>query len=155
MGAFLYIMCYLVDEFLMIWNQTIPSLSDSLVSSGEAGFHWWQIHERTGIFWVLRSLQRAQAQKEDFSLQQQVPVHQLTCRGWVPGPENCIFSWVTCDQWSHFCWDYFTPGYPVFLNSSISFVTFQILDHTFHLVLEGKLLLLLCLLNSLNFVTFF
>ena len=40
-------------------------------------------------------------------------------------------------------WDYFSSVCPVFLNSRVSFVTFQILDHTFHLVLEGKLLLLL------------
>ena len=32
---------------------------------------------------------------------------------------------------------------PVFLNSRVSFVIFRILDHTFHPVLEGKLLLLL------------
>lgn len=84
-----------------------------------------------------------------------MPVPQLTCQAWFLGAENCIFSWVRCDQWSHFSWDYFSPRCPVFLDSRVSFVTFQILDHTFHLVLEGKLLLFLCLFDLLNFVLFF
>lgn len=80
-------------------------------------------------------------------------VPQLTCQDRFPGVENGIFSSFRCDQWSHFSWDDFSAGGPAFLVSGVSFVTFQILGHTFHLVLETQLLIFLCVLDSLKFVS--
>lgn len=62
-----------------------------------------------------------------------------TCQSWLPGAENSICSWVQCDLWSHFPGDYFSAGYPGLLVATVSFVAFEILNHTFYLVLEAKL----------------
>lgn len=135
MGTSLYIMCSLVNEFLIIWKPNKPNPTDSLVPSDESGSHWWQISGRQRcLFRVLRSLQRElRPRTVTFSSNSkpQCPIHlsELT-----PRVENCICSWVQCDPWSHFPGDYFSAGCPGLLIVTVSFVAFEILNHTFYLV---------------------
>lgn len=77
--------------------------------------------------------ERAQAQNCDLFFKQQATVPHTPVRA-DSKAENCICSWVQCDSWSHFPGDYFSAGCPGLLIATVSFVAFEILNHTFYLV---------------------